>query len=74
MITILSKTFTSIREAFQYFTDEIYPNLDSKSIQDLKSPVYYFRSGRVISDDRMEKILKQYGNAKVEKNVIVSFE
>ena len=70
---LAGKKFTSIREAFEYFEKEIYPNLDPQAIQEIKSPVYYFRSGKTISDDRLEKILKKYGNAEIKKNVLISF-
>ena len=75
MTTILAgKKFTSTKEAFQFFIENIYPNLNSEDTRKTKQYVYFFRSGvKGVSEDKMQEILELYGGAKIKKTLEIFF-
>ena len=63
------KTFNSVREAFQYFIDEVWKELDLKRLSEeekkqLENAKRDFRY-KTISDKRMTAILNTYGKVTV---------
>lgn len=75
MTTILAgEKFTSTEEAFQFFIDTIYPNLSSEEIKKTKVIVSRFKHGYSITEGKLEEVLKEYGNARIEKITKIFFD
>lgn len=53
------KKIMATREAFQYFVDEFYKTITNKS-EVLRAVVYRYRKGETVTEQAMEKILKNY--------------
>lgn len=69
-----NKEFTSTQEAFAYFVEKIYPNLSPAEKNKIKVVIHYFQTGkRNVPNKRLENIMSEYGGAKVEKIVKISF-
>ena len=53
--------FNSIKEAFAWFIENIFPKLPSPDKRKLKDTKYIFTQGRTVSEIKMKEILEKYG-------------
>lgn len=70
MITIKlkMKEFNDLEEAFEYFEQNIYPNLERKAKEKIKIFIFHFRNkNQGVSEKKKIEILEKYAGATVEK-------
>ena len=56
------KEFNSIPEAFEWFLENVYPDLTTPEKRILRDAKYgFYKEGKTVSEKRMKKILSEYG-------------
>lgn len=60
------KEFKSVKEAFEYFLENILPQLSPEKRRKLKDVKHdYYKEERKVSDIRMKRVLKEYGSFEI---------
>lgn len=55
--------FSSLTQAFEWFLENIYPNLSPEQKNQLKDARYdFYKEGRKVSVNRMKRVLDEYSN------------
>jgi len=55
--------FPTLTEAFEWFLENVYPNLSSEEKYKLKDAKYdFYKEGKKVSVNRMTRVLKEYSD------------
>jgi galactose-1-phosphate uridylyltransferase len=57
--------FTNLNDAFQWWIDNIYPDLEPAEKDTLKHFKYNFLKGRSLTKDKIFEILEKYGKLEI---------
>jgi hypothetical protein len=57
--------FQDFKSAFQWWLDNVYPDLPSEEKLNLRKTKYAFLNNRTVSNDLIQEIMKKYGRVEI---------
>ncbi|HAS46256.1 MAG TPA: hypothetical protein DCS93_37595 [Microscillaceae bacterium] len=62
--------FSTIEQAFEYFLENIYPNLSPAEKNKVKNTKYeYYKEGVKVSHKRMMRVMNEYADFEISYNI-----